>query len=626
MKFLSFTYLFNNAKSSFLRFPLVIISAIIGVVLSIILFEFNNQINNKLLFINLLLTSAIGVPLFFCVSIFNTKNNTLPKYRYLTYFVSFSFLGFIYLSLPSIEDTHNTSIPYIRYGVFNAIVHLLVSFVPFLKTKELNGFWNYNKALFLRLCTSLLYSLFIYAGLIIALLSIAKLFNIHIHNKLYFDLYIIVIGLFNTWFFISGIPKDLNKLEAITNYPNGLKIFTQYILLPLLVLYLFILYAYTGKIIALWDWPKGWVSYLISGISILGFFNILLMYPYGRIKGNEWIQKFSKFFYFILIPLIVVLFIAINIRISDYGITVKRYAIISLGIWISLVSIYFILKKDNIKFIPISLSIILLITSFGPWGMFSISENSQVQRLESILANHNILIDGKIKNEVIWVKDSLPQFYTTQKRTNNRILNDSLHNEVKSILDYLNHHHGFKQIRPWFTQNIDSMIGVQTTHKRSYYKNEANKYMRTVGLEYKKRYNRHNDWNNRSYHYGNNSKTNLIKTRGYDYSYAFSFYKNQTKEITTAKNNIVFTRNKNKLFFISNNDSISFDLAEIHKKLHKKYGKTSKNNIPKRELIYRKKSDEFILKLNIQHLNFNYKKGIFDLKNITGNLLIREKH
>ena len=128
-----------------------------------------------------------------------------------------------------------------------------MSFSPYIKSKSLNGFWNYNKILFLRFCSSVLFSAVLYIGITLALLSITLLFDFDIDEDIYAKIWIIIAGLFNTWFFVSGIPEDIEQLDNLQTYPKGLKIFTQYILLPLLFTYLLILYLYGGKIILLWE-------------------------------------------------------------------------------------------------------------------------------------------------------------------------------------------------------------------------------------------------------------------------------------------------------------------------------------------------------------------------------------
>jgi hypothetical protein len=260
--------------------------------------------------------------------------------------------------------------------------------------------------LFTRLWTAAFFSGILFAGLALALLSMKLLFDIDFNEKLYGEIFVVIAGLFNTWFFVSGIPDDFEKLDEQLEYPKGLKIFAQYILLPLLILYFVILYFYGGKILILWDWPKGIVSYLIICVSVLGILTFLLLYPFSNENEDSWIKKMSKSFYLILLPLLAILFIAILMRMDDYGITVNRYIVLFLGIWLTTVCVFTLLFKSNIKFIPTSLALMLLLISFGPWGIFSVSERAQVNRLKNILEKAKIIKENKIVNESIWKKDT----------------------------------------------------------------------------------------------------------------------------------------------------------------------------------------------------------------------------
>jgi hypothetical protein len=135
--------------------------------------------------------------------------------------------------------------------------HLVVSFAPFIGFDEPNGFGQFNKTLFLQFLSASLYSLTLYIGLLIAIHAIKYLFNVEFSDQIEMDLAIVIFTFFHTVFFLNKIPDDLHNLDQQTDYPNGLKIFTQYVLLPLEVVYLIILYAYTGKILFQWKLPEG---------------------------------------------------------------------------------------------------------------------------------------------------------------------------------------------------------------------------------------------------------------------------------------------------------------------------------------------------------------------------------
>lgn len=93
MKLLSLNYLFTKAKESLFRFPIVLICSFLGVLISVYLVEMEHEIKNKLPYINVLLTSALGVPLFFCIKIYSEKINLKKKsLTALLYLFSFFFL------------------------------------------------------------------------------------------------------------------------------------------------------------------------------------------------------------------------------------------------------------------------------------------------------------------------------------------------------------------------------------------------------------------------------------------------------------------------------------------------------------------------------------------------------
>ena len=405
MKFPTLQRLNEESLRAAHRFPLSLLSSILATILLIYIVE-KDSFTDNLPLLNLLMTFALGIPLFFSVEIFSEKIKLSFNKKILFWGLGIVALLLIYLSFPTDLSPGTTRAPYIRYVIYNLALHLTVSFVPFLDKGNLEGFWNYNKTLFIRFALAVFFSQVISTGITMAFGALDLLFDVKMNPKTYTEIFILTYGIFNTWYFLAGIPKDFDSGNSTSTYPKGLKIFTQFILIPLLLLYLAILYAYGAKIMFTWDWPRGIVTYLIIAISILGIFTNLLLFPYQKEKEGGWIKSFYKAFYYLLIPLTALLFIAIWIRIEDYGLTVNRYIIVLMGIWLGLISLYFILGFKSIKTVPISLAVAMLLASFGPWGMFSWSERNQVRRLENILTESGILENGRIKNEVSWKKSS----------------------------------------------------------------------------------------------------------------------------------------------------------------------------------------------------------------------------
>ncbi|HTN20406.1 MAG TPA: DUF4153 domain-containing protein [Pelobium sp.] len=286
--------------------------------------------------------------------------------------------------------------------------HLLVAFSAFFSKDNEIGFWQINKTFFLRFATSALYSAVLFAGLSIALLSIHTLFDIRWDSEVYIRLWIIIVGLFNTVFFLAGIPRPLSSLNEDANYPKALKVFTQYVLIPLASIYLLILLAYEIKIIVQWSLPNSSVAILTLGYAVFGMLSILLVHPIRNEEGNKWIRLYSKSFYLLMLPLLALLAIAIVKRIADYGITESRYLLIVLSVWLSFITVYFLIKgREHIRIVPISLFIFSVLIVFGPWSIRSVSLNSQSKRLEKYIAQKpSVERNDEIRNLVRYLNDN----------------------------------------------------------------------------------------------------------------------------------------------------------------------------------------------------------------------------
>lgn len=631
MKFPSFSYLFNNAKTTFLRFPLMMVSAIIAVSVGIYTIECREETKNFFPYLNIILSAGIGIPLFFSAAVLSAKYKNNGRIKLVSNFLVVFFLLFIFLSFPHEESTLNINQPYIKFVLYIVGAHLLVSFSPFMLNQQLNGFWQFNRILFQRIIIAGIFSGALFLGLSLAVVAVNELFEIKIHEELYFEMLIIIGGIFNTLFFASGIPENLDELEQKNEYPKSLKVFAQYILLPLLSLYLIILYIYGGKIIIQSNWPKGIVSYLIICISTIGILTFLLLHPFAQNKESSWMVKAEKLFYLLMLPLIVMLFIAIFMRIDDYGITINRYFILALGIWLSIVAVFSLFFKSNIKFIPISLAAVILLSSFGPWGVFSVSEHYQINRLKQLLEKNKILVNGKIVNETKWTKDSTTSFKNTQPFLNDNKLNDSLKTEVKSMLDYLDEYHGFSEINDWFKQDVGQLINneIKSAKNKSSF-NEASIYMKSMGLDYDEA----NDYTeNKIAYYNVKENEHPLKIDGYDYELNFNknIYSNSFSNLVEFKSdstNCSLTLNNEKelyLLFQFNNDSLNLSLNSLVQQLKSQYGENGNSNLPESAMTLITENKKLRLRVMIQSLDVESNNNQFNLNALSGKLLIDVK-
>src|SRR5690606_30730698 len=110
------------------------------------------------------------------------------------------------------------------------------------------------------------------------------------------------------------------------------------------------------------------------------------------------------------------------------GVTENRYYVVVLGLWVFGIMLYFTFKRPlkNI-IIPMSLSIIVLLSIYGPISSYSISKVSQNNRLERILEKNGLLNNGII--------------------TSNPNVDKDVRNEVSNIISYFYSNHSLEDIK-----------------------------------------------------------------------------------------------------------------------------------------------------------------------------------
>ncbi len=433
MKLPSLTTLIHGATATLARFPFVLLAATVATIATIIGPDDIRSI----------LASVLGIPLFFSIALFGERRGWSAAGKIGGGIAGVVLLvGYYFMLAPGGRTDANA----IQFVVLGFVLHFLVAVAPYLVRNQIHGFWQYNKALFLRALASLLYTGVLYIGLSLALLAVVELFQVKIDWDIYSDLGAVLLGIFNTWFFLAGVPHDFVALQEDSSYPGGLKVFTQYVLLPLVVVYLGILYLYAGKIILEWNWPNGWVSSLILGFSVAGILSALLLYPVREQEGNTWISRFYSGFYYALLPLTVLLVLAAWRRVSEYGITEGRYYVIALALWLAAIAIYMLATRGrDIKAIPVSLAVLGLFSVFGPWGALQVSTESQIRQLREVLERDTILVNDRVGSRTFGA-------------------NSDAINRARSIIYYLDERNKLGAIAPWFGVGSDT-VGLEDIFK-----------------------------------------------------------------------------------------------------------------------------------------------------------------
>ena len=584
------------------RFPIAVFASAGGTIAAIILVgEDDLFYKENYHLLNLIFTTSLMLPAFISVQLFLESQNMSVKFRALIKLVILSVFTLYFFSLPQKLTPYDL----IFFALINIALHLLVAFSPFIGKDQENDFWEFNKTLFLQILTALLYSGVLYTGLFLALLAVENLFDVNVQDTIYARLWFFMAGIFNTLFFLGGVPVLSANKSRSYSYPKGLKVFTQYVLLPLVAIYLAILYTYMAKIGGQWYWPKGWVSYLVLGFSGLGILSFLLLRPLQGTKGNKWVGLFLKWFYFLLIPLVILLGLAVFRRVYDYGITENRYFLIVLTFWLMSITLYFLISsRKGIKIIPISLCIIAFLSAFGPWGAIKVAQRSQLYRFENVLHQNNMLKDGlllKVNKKEISFED--------QK-------------QLSSIIRFLESRNQLESIKHYFPQVSDSLFNK----KKLVVNNKAILLAEHIGIDYTY------DWETQPYREASKNISLSAKNdtnwdiSQYDYL-VFLNYRNDMDSLAMKYDTLytLFNEKKNTLEIFENNEHIGMLELSPHLRLWIEKYPTRLVELPSRELSVENQNETHRFRLNLDHISLERREDSTIVYSMGGMLLIGEK-
>lgn len=356
--------------------------------------------------------------------------------------VGFFVLAAYYALLPSFESSRFQPVTAIILGVSAICFHILASTIPFLKRGDTIGFWDYNKSLFINTVQTIVFTTVLWGGLALAVVAVENLFNLHVSNRFWEQLATTIFILGSSLIFTLFAKGGLVGLTSPAPYPPILRFFVQYILIPLLVIYLLILYSYAAKIVLEWNLPKGWVSYLVLAYSALGVLSLLLLHPLNGETEKIWVRFFTRSFYMTLLPMLVLLFVAIGVRVADYGVTENRYYVLLLAVWLLGIAGYQLLRRQNeVKAIPVSLLAAGICSMLLPFGnVFTVSLNSQSNRLHRLLSQQAVLTPAgqidfgqEVKRSAVNEISNL--FYYLHSRNQHRIVRELISSQQVAKVD-----------------------------------------------------------------------------------------------------------------------------------------------------------------------------------------------
>ncbi|MBF0913432.1 DUF4153 domain-containing protein [Candidatus Gracilibacteria bacterium] len=273
-----------------------------------------------------------------------------------------------------------------------------IFFAPFVKKifsknlgeNEQKIYYSYFSSIFQAMCAAILVGILVVTLSFIAIYAVQTLFDYN-YQEIYMHVVAFSFTIIAAFFGLNEIPKKENFEGYYFNENHFSTFLVKYLAIPFIFTYFVILYAYCVKVLMNFsDWPKGMVSWLVMLFSLFGYFIYIISYVYE--EKITIVKIFRKYFPFVVFPQLFILFYAIFLRINQYGLTINRYLVVIFGIWLSVLTIYFVFsRKKYLAFISVSLFLFTLIFSVGPWSVYNLPEEIQTKALLQELKKEGII-------------------------------------------------------------------------------------------------------------------------------------------------------------------------------------------------------------------------------------------
>ena len=278
----------------------------------------------------------------------------------------------------------------------NFIALLVLLGFPFEKNNQGFTYRNFTNLFHLGLATAVWLLVF---GLVAAILfTITTLFNVEFSYSFYSHFYT-SLGIFTQPLFFLVFQQRQAKSEMTLN--RIFEILVNFVLAPALMIFTVLLYAYVVQIIFEGVLPKG----MLANITLPYLLGGLCVYALRSICAKARWKTFFKYYPYLAIVPIVLLWLAIDRRISAYAWTEQRIYLVALATAITIA--YAILIVPKARQYRLISGVVMVAIFAMTWVVKpqEIAYQSQTARFQQLLKKLNLSDgSGKIRDDVDFVE------------------------------------------------------------------------------------------------------------------------------------------------------------------------------------------------------------------------------
>src|SRR5690625_18974 len=289
------------------------------------------------------------------------------------------------------------SIPGIRTMILYFVTIILFIWVPTIRTKYrfsdtfLVAFKAYFGAAF--------FSVILFLGIFFTLLLFELLF-FSLETNWFSYSSTLVFCLFAPTLFLTFIPEyyteerfveeDVRAPDEAIQMPKFLHHLISYILIPVMAVLTAIIVLYILTNIAGRFFEENILEGLLLNYAINGWILLILT----DTMDNVIVRWFKRIFPIALIFVVLLQMYSTFLQIQEVGVTHGRYIILLFGVGSIISGIWYLVKENRLRILPIVAMITGLIALVPPFDAMSVSVNQQRGRINEILERHDMMVDA----------------------------------------------------------------------------------------------------------------------------------------------------------------------------------------------------------------------------------------
>ncbi|WP_162143713.1 DUF4153 domain-containing protein [Hellea balneolensis] len=371
------------------RFPVAVALMAIFTVIIIIFDNFGNREPLGRMLAGLI----VGAYLSFCVTIARETQGKSPA------IVLQIIIALICASLAWFSEELRINLPM----AIGAVLLILGNMVLWRKSRDNLHVWDFTHKIWTGAVFATVGSVIFTVGVFAIGAAMKSLFGVNMNDLIEHLILPLGLGFLAPLYWLSTAPRVDESYQELHDNPGfvskAVAFMGTWLLSPLTLIYALILIAYGINIIVAGSLPKGEIAQLTTPFLLVGTLTWLVLEP-PFIRTKALAKLFRSLWFPLSIPAALMLAISVGVRITEYGFTPERIALLLAVIWAIGLGIWFSFgpkAKRDIRLIPGTAAILLFLGTFFS-GLLSV-QNQKSRAVSGLIEAGVMTNEGVVRNK-----------------------------------------------------------------------------------------------------------------------------------------------------------------------------------------------------------------------------------